>query len=44
VLGGDYDDANLMVSDAAKAMRVRGPIAQQIHGQPDGSPIRFDVT
>jgi hypothetical protein len=43
VLGGAYEQDNLVVSDAAAAMRVRGPIAQQIHRLPDGSEIEIDV-
>lgn len=39
VLGGEYTDDNLVVCDAVTAMRVRGPIARQIHGLPDGATI-----
>lgn len=44
ILGGEVAFDNLIVSDAAKAMRVRGPIAKQIHDVPDGTRIRIEVT
>jgi hypothetical protein len=44
VLGGDYDDANLQPADAVTAMRIRGPIAQQVHDLPDGEPLRINLT
>jgi hypothetical protein len=43
VLGGGYDESNLVVRDAVTCMRVRGPIAQQIHDLPDGVPIHLDT-
>lgn len=44
VLGGEYTEDNLVVSDAAEAMRVRGPIAKQLHDLPDGAAVRFTST
>jgi len=38
-LGGEYTDDNLAVCDAVTAMRVRGPVARQIHDLPDGATI-----
>ena len=43
VLGGGYDEDNLIVKDAVTCMRVRGPIARQVHDLPDGVPIRVDT-
>ncbi|WP_163505263.1 SMI1/KNR4 family protein [Fodinicola acaciae] len=43
VLGGSYDDDNLVAEDAVTCMLVRGPIASQIHDLPDGATIRFDA-
>lgn len=42
--GGAYDADNLVVRDAATAMRIRGPIAQQVHDLPDGARIRFGTS
>jgi Protein of unknown function DUF2625 len=39
--GGDYDFGNLSVKDAVAAMRIRGPIAQQLRDLPEGSAIRL---
>lgn len=39
VTGGSYDYENLVAKDAAEAMRIRGPIAQQISQLPDGAEI-----
>lgn len=41
VLGGTYDDDNLVAADAATAMRIRGPLARQLHGLADGTTIRL---
>ncbi len=41
VTGGSYDFANLMVQDATVAMRIRGPIARQVHDLPDGAHVSF---
>lgn len=41
VLGGAYDLDNLSVEEAAKAMRIRGPVAQQLHDAPNGSRVLF---
>lgn len=43
ILGGAVAFENLVVSDAAKAMRVRGPIAKQLHDAPDGSRVRIEI-
>jgi len=43
VLGGELELENLVVKDAAEAMRIRGPIAQQLHDLPDGAEIHLDV-
>jgi len=43
VTGGTYDLANLIVQDAAASMRIRGPIARQVHDLPDGAHISFAV-
>ena len=42
--GGSYDNDNLVVRDAVTAMRIRGPIAQQVHDLPDGARIRFSAS
>jgi len=39
--GGDYGFENLSVKDAAVAMRIRGPVAQQLRDLPVGSTIRL---
>ncbi|OXM66245.1 MULTISPECIES: SMI1/KNR4 family protein [Amycolatopsis] len=44
VLGGEYRLDNLVVRDAVTALRTRGPVAQQIHDLPDGTPVSFTVT
>ncbi|MEY9944739.1 hypothetical protein ABH937_001805 [Kitasatospora sp. GAS1066B] len=41
--GGDYSDENLVVHDAVTAMRIRGPIARQVHDLPDGATLRLTV-
>jgi len=43
VLGGSYDDENLKVADAVTAMRIRGPIAQQLSVVPDGARVRLRI-
>jgi hypothetical protein len=43
VAGGRPELDNLVVRDAATAMRVRGPIAQQLQGLPDGVRIHLSV-
>jgi hypothetical protein len=40
-LGGEVAFDNLVVKDAAEAMRIRGPIAVQIHDLPPGTEIRL---
>ncbi|HJD84537.1 DUF2625 family protein [Kitasatospora aureofaciens] len=44
VAGGDYSFENVVVRDAGEAMRIRGPIAQQIHNLPDGGTLSLGVT
>jgi hypothetical protein len=44
VLGGDYSEDNLAATDAATAMRIRGPVAQGIHDLPEGATVRLDPT
>ena len=41
--GGGYDFDNFVARDAVTAMRIRGPIAQQVHDLPDGATVRFSV-
>jgi hypothetical protein len=41
-LGGEYTVDNLVVKNAAEAMRIRGPIAAQIHDLPDGAQVSFE--
>jgi hypothetical protein len=43
VCGGKYEISNVVLVDAVKGMRIRGDIARQIHGKPDGTQIRFRV-
>ena len=43
VMGGEYDLANLVAKPAAECMRIRGPIAQQVHDLPDGAQIRLST-
>lgn len=43
VFGGSYELDNLLVVDAVRAMRIRGPIAQQVHALPDGARLRFEL-
>jgi hypothetical protein len=43
VLGGTYDDENLKVAEAAAAMRIRGPLAQQLSGLADGTRIHLSI-
>ncbi|MEB8342679.1 SMI1/KNR4 family protein [Streptomyces endophyticus] len=41
VAGGGYDFDNFKAVDAATAMRIRGPIAQQVFDLPDGATLRL---
>lgn len=43
VTGGAVQLDNLTAADAAKAMRIRGPVAQQVHGLPPGTKVQLDV-
>jgi hypothetical protein len=43
VTGGTLELDNLVAVDAAKAMRIRGPVAQQVHPLPPGTTVRLDV-
>jgi hypothetical protein len=42
--GGGYDFDNFVVRDAATAMRIRGPVAQQVHRLPEGATIRLSAS
>lgn len=42
--GGSYDVDNRTVKDAAAAMRIRGPIAQQLHDLPEGTVVRLSTS
>lgn len=44
VLGGEYALDNLRAVDGAKAMRIRGPVAQKLRDVPDGAAVRLGVT
>ncbi|MYT68381.1 DUF2625 family protein [Streptomyces sp. SID8367] len=44
VAGGGYDFDNFKVVDAVTAMRIRGPIAQQVFDLPDGATLRLPGT
>lgn len=44
VLGGGFDDDNLVVRDAVTAMRIRGPVARRLHDAPDGVTVHLGVT
>jgi hypothetical protein len=43
-LGGEFSLANLSAKNAVLGMQIRGPIAQKIHGFPEGTKIRFVIT
>jgi hypothetical protein len=43
ITGGGYEFENFVVHEAASAMRIRGPIAQQVHDLPDGTRIELRV-
>ena len=43
VTGGAVQLDNLAATDAAKAMRIRGPVAQQVHGLPPGTKVQLEV-
>jgi hypothetical protein len=40
-LGGKYSLDNIFLTDSVEGMRLRGSIAAQIKGLPDGSQVRF---
>jgi hypothetical protein len=42
ILGGQLTLDNLVVKDAVECMRIRGPIAHQIHDLPDGAEVRIE--
>jgi hypothetical protein len=44
ISGGGYEHDNLVVREAATAMRIRGPIAQKVHDLPDGANLRIDLS
>lgn len=43
IAGGGYEFENFVVREAARAMRIRGPIARQVHGLPDGTMVELRV-
>jgi hypothetical protein len=43
IAGGGYDFDNFVARDAALAMRIRGPIAQQVHDLPEGATVRISA-
>ena len=43
VTGGGFTLDNLKAENSVVAMRIRGPIARQIHDMPDGAQIQFSV-
>jgi hypothetical protein len=43
VFGGEFADDNLLVRDSATAMRIRGPIARQVHDLPEGAAVNLEV-
>jgi SMI1 / KNR4 family (SUKH-1) len=44
VLGGDYSLENLCANDAIEGMKLRGHIATQIEGLPEGTQVDFRFT
>jgi hypothetical protein len=44
VLGGDYSLTNLFAVEAVEGMRLRGNIAKQIDGLPEGTHVDFRFT
>ncbi|WP_236787917.1 hypothetical protein [Amycolatopsis sp. GM8] len=40
-LGGTYDFDNIVAKPAAECMRIRGPLAQQLHQLPDGVQVNL---
>ncbi|MFC5910669.1 SMI1/KNR4 family protein [Streptacidiphilus monticola] len=44
VAGGGYDFDNFVAYDAVTAMRIRGPIAQQVHDLPDGATVNIRLS
>lgn len=44
VLGGDYSLTNLFAVEAVEGMRLRGNIAKQIDGLPEGTQVNFRFT
>jgi hypothetical protein len=43
IAGGGYEFENLVAHEAATAMRIRGPIARQVHDLPDGATLELRV-
>lgn len=43
VLGGSFEVENLKVENSVRAMRIRGPVAVQIHDLPDGAPVSIEI-
>jgi hypothetical protein len=42
--GGGYEFDNFAVKEAALGMRIRGPIAQQVHRLPEGATIKLNIS
>lgn len=43
VLNGEFALSNLVLMDSEKSMRIRGNLARQISGLPDGAQISFKI-
>ena len=43
VAGGDLALTNLMAAESDRAMRIRGPIAKQVHELPPGTTVRLQA-
>lgn len=43
MLGGAYDQDNLVPRDAVEGMKIRGPLAVKLRDLPDGTTIKLEV-
>lgn len=43
MLGGAYDQDNLVPRDAVEGMKIRGPLAKKVHDLPDGTTLELEV-